>query len=341
MGRITLKDVSEHAGVSRSTASLVLNDDPSIPEVTKKRVRASMLELGYVYNRQAATLRSQKSMALGLVVTEIRNEYFAELAMSLEGAAYEAGYTLLLCYSRDDLRRQETQIERLFERGVDGLVLLPAAETEPAKMDLLLRGSQVPFVLLARHFGLEHDYVGADNIRAGELLGAHISSLGARSVSILGGPASTSAGLERIDGFTRSVSGAGIEVVPEQRITSHTNASDGARATARLLDGGTLPDVIVAYSDVIAVGVYAELHARGLRPGTDIAVAAFDDIPGSEHQVPPLTTVATFPSAIGLACGELLLRRIAEGVPESYSHTLIEPQLRIRASTVSWRPRHG
>jgi LacI family transcriptional regulator len=347
MGRATLADVSNHAGVSRSTASLVLNNSPEIPETTKARVRASMAELGYVYDRRAASLRNQKSMTLGLVVTEIRNPYFAELAMTLEDTAYAHGYALFVCYSRDGIRRQEVLIARLLERGIDGLVLLPAADTEASNIDQLLAASGTPLVLLARHFGLQHDYVGADNRLAGDLLGRHLSSMGVRRVAMIGGPVTTSAALERSEGLIAGLEASGRGFSPLQRISSPTNAFGGAHATATLLDEGNFPDAIVAYSDVIAVGVYAELSSRGLKPGKDVAVSGFDDIPGSAHQIPPLTTVATFPTTIGQECGELVLQRIRErdqraptGQTVDHPHVLVAPELRIRASTASWRPRH-
>lgn len=346
MARATLADVSLHAGVSRSTASLVLNNSPEIPEATKERVRASMVELGYVYNRRAASLRNQKSMALGLVVTEIRNPYFAELAMTLEDVAYAHGYALFVCYSRDDVSRQDVLISRLLERGIDGLVLLPAAATEAANIDQLLEGSRTPLVLLARHFGLQHDYVGADNRLAGELLGRHLGAIGTRNVAMIGGPVGTSASLERAAGLNAGLAESAAQFTPSERYSSPTTALGGAQATAALLDKGTLPDAIVAFSDVTAIGVYAELSARGLEPGRDVAVAGFDDIPSSAHQVPPLTTVATFPAAIGEKCAELILQTIADprtsgpDTKQHLPHILVTPELRIRASTASWRPRN-
>ncbi|NKX55547.1 LacI family DNA-binding transcriptional regulator [Arthrobacter mobilis] len=340
MPRVTLADVSRHAGVSRSTASLVLNDSPTIPLSTKTRVRQAMAELGYVYNRQAATLRNQKSMAIGLAVTEVSNPYFAELAMALDDAAYANGYTVVVGYSRDDTERQDHLISTLLERGVDGLILLPAALSEATSIDRLLAGSRTPLVLLARHFNLAHDYVGADNRTGGQLLGRHIQSIGARTVALVGGPEYTSARVERTEGMKSVFDSAGIRLEPSTVLASETTPAGGAKATAELLDSGILPDVIVAYSDVIAGGIYAELHARGLEPGRDIAVAGFDDIPGSAQMIPPLTTVATFPNKIGTACAEMIFSRIADPEPDNgHEHVLIEPRLRIRASTASWRPR--
>src|ERR1700744_1893361 len=149
MDRVPVADVGRPAGVSRSTASLVLNNSPNVAPETHQRVRAAMKELGYVYNMHAAMLRSQRSMTLGLVVTEVQNPYFAELAMTLEDAADRGNYAVFIGYSRDDPIRQRRLIDRLIERSVDGLILLPAGDTEGAEIDSLLASSGIPLVLLA------------------------------------------------------------------------------------------------------------------------------------------------------------------------------------------------
>lgn len=339
MARVTLKDVSRLAGVGTTTASLVLRDSPTIPDETKVRVRAAMDELGYVYNRQAAMFRRQRSMAIGLVVTEIGNPYFADLAMHLEQQVFDAGYTLLMCYSRDDVQRQDSQIRRLYERGIDGLALLPAVGTDPTELKHLVDSSSTPFILIARHFGLEQDYVGADNRVAGQILGRHLADLGVRTLTLLGGPEDASATHERINGLTGIAAESGTAMVPSRRITGASTVVAGAEGTAQLLDNGDLPDAIVAYNDVIATGVYAELHARGLRPGRDVAVASFDDNPGASHQVPPLTSMATFPDRCGEICASILLERIEQPEPLAPRHDLVAPRLRIRASTAGWARR--
>ncbi|MBO0883159.1 MAG: LacI family DNA-binding transcriptional regulator [Mycobacterium sp.] len=348
MDRVTLADVGRHAGVSRSTASLVLNNSPNVAPETHQRVRAAMKELGYVYNMHAAMLRSQRSMTLGLVVTEVHNPYFAELAMTLEDAADRGNYAVFIGYSRDDPIRQRRLLDRLIERNVDGLILLPASDTEAAEVDNLLESSGIPLVLLARHFDLDHDYVGADNVLAGQLIGEHLRSLGVRTAAFVGGPCSTSARREREAGLVQACGPSGIALLGADGVGGPATPSGGAEATRRLLDRGIIPDALVAFSDIVAVGVYAELSARGLQPGRDLAVAGFDDIPGSAHRSPPLTTVATFATLIGEKCGELILSRIAAhqrangAADESradHVHHLVEPALRVRASTAAWRPR--
>ncbi|AOW92555.1 LacI family transcriptional regulator [Rhodococcus sp. WMMA185] len=348
MKRVTLSDVSQHAGVSRSTASLVLNNSASVAPETSRRVRESMKALGYVYNRHAAMLRNPRSMTLGLVVTEVQNPYFAELAMTLEDVADGSDYAVFVGYSRDDPARQRRLLGRFVERSIDGLILLPASDTRADEIDDLLATSAMPLVLLARHFDLSHDYVGADNVEAGRLLGEHLREMGVRTVAMVGGPQHTSARREREEGFHAAIAGAEMSIVPPDGLFGEATPGGGAEATRRLLDRGTIPDAIVAYSDIVAVGVYAELSRRGLEPGRDIAVGGFDDIAGSAHRTPPLTTVATFPTEIGQKCGKLILERIRQSLisrgravrdSRPHTHDLVTPALRVRGSTAAWRPR--
>ncbi|MBP1136634.1 LacI family transcriptional regulator [Arthrobacter sp. PvP023] len=338
MKKVTLDDVSRVAGVSRSTASLVLRGSSRIPEATSDRVRLAMAELGYVYNRHAANMRGSESMTLGLIVTDIRNPYFAGLTMTIEEAAHDAGYTLFVGYSRDDVERQYLQLETMVQQQVDGIFLLPATGSELKPICGIVDRSSVPVVQLARYFSNELDYVGPNNIAAGLKLARHLSSLGATSAVLVGGPEYSSARTERIKGLETGFTGSGVTFDTSQSAATTNNAAGGSEGVARILDQGIWPDAIIAYSDAVALGIYAELRRRNLEPGRDVSVASFDDIAMAELLLPPLTSVSTYPELIGKKAGEILLNRIRDSAsaPQRY---LIEPTLKVRASTAHWRPR--
>ena len=131
MARVTLMDVARHCGVSRATVSLVLNDSPLVATKTRDRVRQAMVELGYVYNRAAASLRTQHSDAVGVVLTNITNPYFAEFAAGLQDALTSSGTVPLLAVSDEDRALQHRLVKSLVERNVDGIVLVPAHGTSP------------------------------------------------------------------------------------------------------------------------------------------------------------------------------------------------------------------
>ncbi len=338
MKKVTLDDVSKVAGVSRSTASLVLRGSDRIPEATSDRVRLAMAELGYVYNRHAANMRRSESMTLGLIVTDIRNPYFAGLTMTIEEAAHEAGYTLLVGYSRDDVERQYLQLETMVQQQVDGIFLLPAIDSELGPMCGIIDRSSVPVLQLARYFSEELDYVGPDNIAAGQQLARHLSSLGVSSAVLIGGPEQSSARTERVKGLETGFAGSGVAFDPSLSAATTNNAMGGAEGVASVLDRGSWPDCIIAYSDAVALGIYAELRRRNLEPGRDVCVASFDDIAMAELLLPPLTSVSTYPELIARKAAQMLLNRIRDSSLEP-QRSLIEPALKIRASTAQWRPR--
>ena len=338
MGRATLNEVSAHAGVSRSTASLVLRGSTRISEATRLRVEHAMVELGYVYNRQAANMRQSRSMTIGVVETDIRNPYFAELTMALEEAVHDRGYTLFIGYSRDRLERQREQIEAMVQRQVDGIMLLPAIGTTVENVGPVAGAYGPPLVQISRYFSKDFDYVGADNLAAANLVAQHVASLGCSSAILVGGPDGSSARRERVEGLVRGFAGTHTRFDAEASVTTLNNAEDGARGLADALDRGELPDAIIAYSDAIAQGIYGELLRRNLQPGINVAIASFDDVPLASLQVPPLTSVATHAVEVGNAAARLLLARLEDPTSEPQS-VVIEPTLKVRASTALWRPR--
>ena len=336
--RVTLKEVSALAGVSRSTASLVLRGNSRIPEGTRARVLEAMASLGYVYNRQAANMRQSRSMTIGLVATDIRNPYFAELTMAVEEAVHSAGYTLFMGYSRDSISRQGELLEAMLQRQVDGILLLPAIGSATDNVGNVTSPAGVPIVQIARYFSDEFDYVGPDNHAAAESLAQHIASLGCATAVLVGGPESSSARLERLEGLRRGFEATATRFDPAESVSTINDSDDGSRGASLLLDRGSIPDVIIAYSDAVAQGVYAELRRRNLEPGISVAVASFDDVPLAALQVPPMTSVATHAALVGQKASQLLLSKLNDpSLPPQ--HTLIEPTLKVRASTALWRPR--
>ncbi|MGO2558655.1 LacI family DNA-binding transcriptional regulator [Brachybacterium sp.] len=335
MRRITLTEVGDRAGVSRSTASLVLRGSSKISKETARRVREAMDELGYVYDRSAANLRHARSMTLGLVMNDLRNPFLADLAVVFERSVRRAGYTVFIGYSGDDLGDQQQMLSAMVEHRIDGCLLMPAAGTERESLKVL--GShEIPSVLFARHLGGAEPYIGPDNVEAGRLLGRHLRTIGVKEAVFLGGPSPSSARAERLAGLREGFDGR-VELVDGGLTDSTVSSDSGSKAVSRLLGDGTIPDCIVAYNDIIAVGVTYELRLRGFEPGSDVAVASFDDIWIASQQVPPLTSVSTHAEEVGLACAEELLAQIDE--PRQNGQKLIAPSLQVRASTGSWRPR--
>ncbi len=339
MSRVTLLDVSERAGVSRSTASLVLRGSSRISAETSHRVRDAMAELGYVYNRQAASMRQSQTMTLGLVATDIRNPYFAEVTMAIEEVVHDAGYTLFVGYNLDDPAKQREQVEALVQRQVDGLILLPAIGSTAESFGKFVWSSGVPIVQIARYFTESLDYVGPDNLTAAETVAHHVVSLGSASAVLIGGPEGSSARQERLAGLTAGFAGSRVAFQADDAVATQNVPDGGAAGLAEYLERGHFPETVICYSDAVAQGVYGELRRRNLEPGVTMSIISFDDLPQAALQYPPLTSVATHPEELGRIAAEMILQRIAVRDSTDPLRTLVEPTLKVRASTASWRPR--
>ncbi len=333
----TIADVAKAAGYSRATISLVLADSPQIPQHTKERVRATMAEMGYVYNRLAGMVRGGRSHTIGLVLTNIRNPYFAELSMSVDAAARDAGYTLIQGYSFGDAEREKSLIRVMKENRVDGLLVLAVADTDVDAFDTHTEEPSL-VALLRKPLTAKVDFVGVAESASGTLLGSHLAKRGVRSAAFLGGTSHSRIREDRIQGLRIGLGTP--EALPDSATLYATHRDDDFREATRLVDqlieSHPIPDAIVAYNDSWAGGIYHGLKNHGIEPGIDVAIASFDNIPLAQQMQPPLTTIDTDPWKVGSTAVRIVVDRIADPQrkPEC---VLIEPRLIERASTLSWQ----
>ena len=332
MTRVTLMDVARHCGVSRATVSLVLNDSPLVAEKTRDRVRQAMTELGYVYNRAAASLRTQHSDAIGVVLTNITNPYFAEFATGLQDVLTSSGTVPLLAVSNEDRDLQYRLITSLVERNVDGIVLVPAHGTTPDNLPNLLG---TPLVLLARRLqGMDVDYVGAQNRDGGYAAAEHLYSHGCRRIAFVGGFTDSSAREERASGVAAFLNDHGLtldadhSVVCEPARPQAREAAMGLLTKNHGLDGPNV-DGIVCFSDVVAFGVLDAIADTGRSIGSEVRVIGFDDVHDAGLNRPSLSSVAVPARETGRRAAQLVLERAAgstEATVREEFPTKLEPR---------------
>ena len=307
MPRVTLTDVAEHCGVSRATVSLVLNDSPLVAAKTRDRVRQAMADLGYVYNRAAASLRTRHSDAIGVVLTNITNPYFAEFAAGLQDALTRSGTVPLLAVSGEDRDLQHRLIRSLVERNVDGIVLVPAHGTSSGELPNLLG---TPLVLLARRLnGLDVDYVGAQNRDGGYAAAEHLYSHGCRRIAFVGGFTDSSAREERAGGVEEFLDDHGLTLDSDHSVVCEPTRPQARAAATRLLTKDPHVDGIICFSDVVAFGVLDAIADLGRRVGSDVRVIGFDDVHDAGLNRPSLSSVAVPARETGRRAGQLVLER--------------------------------
>ena len=309
MSRVTLMDVARHCGVSRATVSLVLNDSPLVAAKTRDRVRQAMRELGYVYNRAAAALRTQHSDAIGVVLTNITNPYFAEFATGVQDILTSSGTVPLLAVSGEDRDLQHRLVTSLVERNVDGIVLIPAHGTAPNDLPELLG---TPLVLMARRLnGMEVDYVGAQNRDGGYAAAEHLYSHGCRRIAFVGGFTDSSARDERASGVAEFLSDHGLTLSSELSVVCEPARPQAREVTLRLLTKNPQVDGIVCFSDVVAFGVLDAIADRGRTVGSDVRVIGFDDVHDAGLNRPSLSSVSVPARETGRRAAQLVLERAA------------------------------
>ncbi|GJJ24946.1 LacI family DNA-binding transcriptional regulator [Bacillus velezensis] len=330
--RVTLQQVAEHAGVSTSTASLIVRNNPRISEATREKVLQSMRELGYVYDRVAANLRSQTSTTVGLIITDISNTFFSEFLIGVQNTLEEVGLTVLLGTTFDSVAKQEQLISTMLEHRVGGLILCPvsgAAEETLSRLEQL----DIPVVLAVREIAdADCDFVGADYEEGTYKAVRHFIEKGHQEIAFLGGVKHSSTWTKRMKGFKKALREAGLEVKNEYVIDSAPTREAGCEAVTELLRRSEHPTAIFCFSDLVAFGVMQGIRKAGLVPGEDIDIVGFDNVPEAEISYPPLTTVSSFPRQSGKEAAQLLHHKITNSQHKK-QRIILAPELVIRESS--------
>jgi LacI family transcriptional regulator len=329
--RVTLTDIAGDAGVSRATVSLVLRNVPVVAEETRQRVLSSMRRLGYVYHRAAASLRTQRTHAIGLIVTDITNPFFAEIIVAIEDKLGNAGYVTLLGNTSETVSKQERLIATMQEYPADGLLLCPATDPS-ATFAKRIQNCRIPRVLFVRSLpGVDCDYVGVDNVSGAQSAVEHLLMLGHRRIAFIGGASEVSSRKERVTGYENALRKGRCHVDPSRMLTSPPNREGGYQAMQQLLQLPEIPTAALCFNDMVAIGAMQALSAAGKTPGQDFALVGFNDVSEAALCRPALTTVATTPGKIGEIAADLLLDRIAH--PTQPNRKLIlRPRLIVRES---------
>jgi LacI family transcriptional regulator len=309
--RVTLSAVAAHAGVSRATASLVLRGTGRVSAETRQRVLASMTELGYVYDRVAASMRTQHTPVVGVMISNIANAFFAELLLGLEAELGAVGYLPLLAHTGSDLERQDEMLRVLREHRVAGLAIAPVTGTQPAFIERL-QSWRIGHVLLTLQVdGITTSFVGPDDVRGGELAAEHLIEVhGCRTLLFLGGTAGAANRRDRLAGVRAAAAAGGLPKSAVTQLRATVGDPIGAALGQQVIAAGALPDGIVCASDVTAMGLYRALRDAGV--DDQVHVTGYDDIPAAALWEPPLTTVATHADDLGRRAARLLGQRLVD-----------------------------
>jgi len=307
--RATIVDVARHAGVSKSTVSLVLSGSSLVAESTRARVSQSMSDLGYIYHRGAATLRGAKSRVLGMVINDLSNPFFVEMAIGIEEACQGGAFIPFIANTVENPVRQLQVIRSMREYGAAGLALSPAIASSALELKPLL--SDMPVVQVMRRLpGLRASIVAPENRFGARKAVQHLIGLGHKRIAFVGGFPAMSVREERLAGYAEALDEASLPYDPALVIEAPINPSGAAGVAPQLLRSST---AALCFNDVVAIGLIRAFAAAGVEAGRDFAVVGFDDIDEARHIFPALTSVAVNGRALGARAAKLLMRQLASG----------------------------
>lgn len=333
--KFTMRDVARLAGVSTSTVSAVLNGVVPVSPERKKRVIDAMVALDYQPDAVARSLKTGRTNVIGVVVPDITNVFYPEVIRGVEETAQMAGYSVLLCDSREDPKTEESHLSTLFSHRVDGVLLACCAAS--GAQDTMVR-RRFPMVFVDRlPPAVAEGTVSTDNIQAGYIGAKHLLDLGHEHIAIVAGNLGLSPHHDRLEGFRKAMQEAHIAIRDEYMVQGGVQVEDGLSAGHRLLSLSTPPTAIVASNNNLSLGILQALEDKRISVPEQLSVVGFDDYIWNRYFSPSLTSIAQLTYEMGKRSFELLLQ-IVNGQEFAVRHIRIGAELRVRKSTA---PPHG
>lgn len=336
MAAATIRDVARRARVSKSTVSRVLTGATGVSEETRSRVLAASRDLGYRPNALARTLSTGRSKVIGLVVSDITNPFFPEVARGIEDVAAMYNYSVILCNTDSQPGKEESYVRVLLEKGVDGIIFTSVRMGETNLTDLTRRG--VPFVLAGRTLASHPAWsVEVDNFLGGCLATEHLIHLGHREIAFIGGPPGVSSAEARLSGYQQALARHRLELDPALLLEGDFRHQGGLAAARKLFSSGTAPTAVFAANDFMALGVLEALRELRLAVPGEVSVVGFDDIALAAPV--DLTTVAQPRYDLGAIAARQLIRLVEqdEEPPETHppEQIVLVPKLVVRGTTAA------
>jgi LacI family transcriptional regulator len=327
-------DVAARAGVSLGTVSNVLNHPDRVAPATRERVLQAIRELGFVRNEAARQLRAGRSRTIGLVVLDVGNPFFTDLAAGVEATATKAGLSVVLCNSNDDDDRELHYLSLLQEQRAFGILITPVGG-KTAAIDTVRR-SGTPVVLVDRGSNRRQCSVSVNDHVGGELAVAHLISQGHKRIGFVGGPLAITQVSERLAGARAAMHAAGMRddalvVIETPRLDVASGRATGGQLAA--MPTRRRPTGVFCANDLLALGLLQDTTRRKLAVPGDLAIVGYDDIEFAAAAAVPLTSVRQPRAQLGQAAMDLLLEEATDPAGHQHRQVVFEPELVVREST--------
>jgi LacI family transcriptional regulator len=329
--KATIYDIAKEAGVSIATVSKVINGKGKISVETRNAVFAIMERFDFQPSVIASALTGKKTFTLGLLVPDISNPFFAEIARAIEDQGHQLGYSVVMCNTDNKDEKVERYISLLLQKSVDGIIIATGIEKKQIVEQLMARG--LPIVLIARELPmLAVDTVVVDDYIGGCMAARHLLELGHTDIAILAESQKVSSSRERVRGFKQTMSKAGLLFNEPFLKVCDYKVEDGKSKALELLRGSDRPTAIFACNDMLAIGALQAAKEMEIGVPSALSIISFDNTILSSVTNPPLTTIAQPMEQMGKLAVDLIVENIKEK-KQLKQRTVLWPEIVIREST--------
>lgn len=330
---ITAKDVADALRISISTVGRAMADDPRISQKTRLRVQQAAAQMGYVGNIPARIIRGGSSNLIGLILPDVRNDFYSAIAQALSACTDGARFRLVLSIANDDPHAEARHVRELVGARVAGIIIVPTTKPLSESNSLL---AQVPHVqLLRRVASLGDTWFGIDDAAALRAATAHLLAQGHHDIAYIGGHETLSTGAARLSGFRSAMKSAGIKAGTLLQRLGPPTVEFGQTATQSLLAAVTRPTAIVTGSVHVTLGMIDILERAGMAVPDEISIVGFGNPSWFTWWRGGLTTISPPIETLATSCGRWFLDRVRKGSPLSSHVQVIPSTLVLRASTSS------
>jgi LacI family transcriptional regulator len=330
----SIKKVAEVAGVSVGTVSHVITGSVPVSDVLRNKVQAAIRQLNYHPNHVARSLKTSKTLTLGIIVPDMTIPFFPQVIRGAEEAARKSDYSLIAVNSDDDGERQKDLLSLLRSQRVEGILLVVAAAPTPLNQISLIIDAGIPVVCLDRiPDRVPVDSVSIEDLDAAEIGVRHLVEMGHRRIAIVTGPLTLKNERRRVQGYRQALEKEGIRVDEKLIWTGNLRPAEVAAMCAERLFGARRPDALFCTNGPTALGVLRAFRDCGLRTPEDIAFATFDELTMGDLFTPSITTVVQPAYDIGFRAAEILLDRINGAAGANTIALRLPAHLEVRASS--------
>lgn len=328
----TIIDIAKRVGLSASTVSRALNDHPDIKEETKNLVRRTAQELHYTPNPMAQSLKSRRTMTIGVIAPEIKHDFFSSAISGIEEVAHQHGYTIIVCQSNESVEREIANVDVLIHYRVAGVVVSISQETKCGEHFQELLRKKIPLVFFDRVCDdVQASKVVIDDERSAFDAVTYLLRKGYTKIAHFAGPQDLRICSKRMQGYADALQQHGIPMAEEFVRHGGLDEQDGYRSMDALIRDGAMPEAIFAVNDPVAIGAYQRIKEAGLRIPDDIAILGFSNSTIASLVDPPLTSIEQPSFDMGSRSAEILLD-IIDGRMTVPRTLVLETKLVVRKS---------